>query len=346
MSRRRTARATRSSERHPQQGAALLLAMVTVALVATLAAGALWRQWRGVEVESAERARAQSAWILTGALDWGRLILQGDLNEDRKKGQLADHLAEPWAVPLAEARLSTFLAAGETDAEVEREAFLAGQISDLQARLNVMNLVADDPVDALARFGRLFDLLGLPSHELAALQRALARAQAAQDGTLADDADAPLLPVRAAQLTWLGLSEDTVARLRPYITVLPLQGRRATPVNLNTASAAVLHAAVPELDLAQAERLVSLRAQRHFTSAQAAMNALGLAGAELDWATVASGFFEIRGRLRLDDVALEEAAAVRRGTGMPGQQGVTVLWRARSALTLADAADGTRRISN
>ncbi|HON31633.1 MAG TPA: general secretion pathway protein GspK, partial [Ottowia sp.] len=37
------------------------MAMLTVALVATLAAGALWRQWRGVEVEGAERARAQSA---------------------------------------------------------------------------------------------------------------------------------------------------------------------------------------------------------------------------------------------------------------------------------------------
>ena len=34
----------------PQSGAALLTAMITVALVATLAAGALWRQWRGVEV--------------------------------------------------------------------------------------------------------------------------------------------------------------------------------------------------------------------------------------------------------------------------------------------------------
>ena len=49
-----------------QSGAALLMAMITVALVATLAAGSLWRQWRGVEVERAERARVQSDWILTG----------------------------------------------------------------------------------------------------------------------------------------------------------------------------------------------------------------------------------------------------------------------------------------
>jgi hypothetical protein len=44
--------------KRPQSGAALLMAMITVALVAILAAGALWRQWRGVEVERAERARS------------------------------------------------------------------------------------------------------------------------------------------------------------------------------------------------------------------------------------------------------------------------------------------------
>ena len=61
-----------------QAGAALLTAMLTVALVASLAAGALWQQWRSVEVEAAERARVQSLWLLTGALDGARLILRED----------------------------------------------------------------------------------------------------------------------------------------------------------------------------------------------------------------------------------------------------------------------------
>ena len=87
-----------------QNGAALLAAMLTVTLVATMAAAAMWQQWRSVEVEAAERSRVQSAWILSGALDWARLILR----EDARSGG-ADHLAEPWAVPLQEARLSTCL---------------------------------------------------------------------------------------------------------------------------------------------------------------------------------------------------------------------------------------------
>ena len=42
----------------PQRGAALLTAMIIVTLVSTLAAGMVWQQWRAVQVEVAERARA------------------------------------------------------------------------------------------------------------------------------------------------------------------------------------------------------------------------------------------------------------------------------------------------
>jgi general secretion pathway protein K len=52
--------------------------MLTVTLVATFAAAAMWQQWRAIEVETAERGRIQSAWILVGALDWSRLILRED----------------------------------------------------------------------------------------------------------------------------------------------------------------------------------------------------------------------------------------------------------------------------
>ena len=131
----------RPLHRHRAHGAALLAAMLTVTLVATFAAAAMWQQWRAVEVETAERGRVQSAWILIGALDWSRLILR----EDGRSGG-ADHLAEPWAIPLQEARLSTFLAADKNVTQVDdastdtTEAFLSGQITDLQGRLNITNL--------------------------------------------------------------------------------------------------------------------------------------------------------------------------------------------------------------
>ena len=162
-----------------QRGAAILTAMLTVVLVASLASATLWQQWRGVEVESALRSRTQSAWILTGALDWARLILR----EDARKGG-ADHLAEPWAVPLEEARLSTFLAADRSDVQVAedtQEAFLSGQIVDLQSRLNLANLTQDGKIHEPSQiaFARLFDLLNLPASELSALSDNLLRAQSA-----------------------------------------------------------------------------------------------------------------------------------------------------------------------
>ena len=72
-----------------QQGAALLMAMLTVALVATLAAAGLWLQWRSIEVEATERQRAQAHWLLLGALDWARIILREDARAGGENGQ--DH---------------------------------------------------------------------------------------------------------------------------------------------------------------------------------------------------------------------------------------------------------------
>ena len=329
-----------TSARKPRQqkGAALLTAMITLALVATLAAGALWRQWRGVEVEAAERSRVQASWILTGALDWGRLILQGDLAEDTRKRQLVDHLDEPWAVPLAEARLSTFLAAGQSSTPMDRDAFLSGQIEDQQARLNIMNLAASSPeqqMQALLQFERLFDLLGLPGGELGALQRGLVRAQTAMYGEQ-QAGDAALLPQRVEQLLWLGLSETSLQRLAPHVSMLPLQGGQITPVNLNTAGLEVLQAVWPGLDRARAQRLVQLRERQPLRTVQEAAQALDLDEIDANWGAVSSSFFQIRGRLRLDDLALEETALVQRRSDVRGRQ-VQTLWRQRQALGAGQA---------
>lgn len=297
------------------KGAALLMAMLTVALVATFAAAALWQQWRSVEVEAAERARVQSSWILTGALDWARLLLR----EDGRSGG-ADHLGEPWAVPLQEARLSSFLAAdrnatAETGPEV-LEAFLSGQIVDMQSLLNVNALVDSNgkPSETDVRsFQRLFELLGLPP---AQLDQLVENMRFAAD-TSANNRSGPmaaLLPQRVDELVWLGLPPASVAALQPYITVLP--ARQGTPVNLNTASAEVIYAAVDELSMADAQRLVSLREQAPFTSVMAARNAIGapdamFAPGQVNVA-VASGFFEVRSRLRLDQLVVEERSLVQR----------------------------------
>jgi len=299
-----------------QSGAALLMAMLTVALVATFAAAALWQQYRSIEVEGAERARVQADWVLTGALDFSRLLLREDAMPN---GSRIDHLGEPWAVPLQEARLSSFLAANKEGVAEEGpqvlDAFLSGQIIDEQSRLNVNNLVsggAPAPGDVKS-FARLFDLLGLPQTQLELLVENL---RFALDNSAANRSSpmAPLVPQTVEQLVWLGLPAATVAALQPYITVLP-PGQQIK-VNVNTASAEVIYAAVDGLSMADAQRMVSLRERTPFDTPNQALQAIGVSGTALLTAAnnidVKSAYFDIRARLRLDALTVEERSVVHR----------------------------------
>lgn len=315
--------------RSASRGAALLAAMLTVTLVATFAAAAMWQQWRGVEVETAERARVQSAWILVGALDWTRLIL----HEDARTGG-GDHLSEPWAVPLAEARLSTFLAAQDGAADNDassgtQDAFLSGDIVDAQSRLNLSSLVVAGAVQpgAHGQFARLFAQLGLPAGQLGSLEQALQRATT---GELTEGSDAALMPQQIRQLSWLGVPAASVALLTPFVTVLP----NPTPVNLNTASPEVLLAAIDGLDRAGAETLANARETKPFRTLDDVRPLLepsiSLRPGEH---SVGSSYFEVRGRLRLGDAVVQEVSLVHR----IGTQ-VNTVWRARSADTTDSAA--------
>lgn len=317
----------------PQGGAAILLAMLTVVLVATLASAMLWQQWRGIEVETAQRSRVQSAWILVGALDWARLILR----EDARQGG-ADHLAEPWAIPLAPARLSTFLAADRGQALVTegadagQEAFLSGSIQDLQARLNVTNLIDGGKLHApsLAAWGRLFKVLKLPPGELLLMSDALLRASASDkqpDAVAQAQADKPLLPRTVSDLLWLGLSVRTLQTLQPFITLLP----ERTPVNLNTAPIEVLHASVAGLDMAQAQHLVQVRATRPINTLMDAGELLNNPALQLDAAehAVGSRFFSVTGQLRLGQSVVQEQSVLQR-------DGLTVKTLSRTRQAISD----------
>jgi len=284
-----------------QRGAALLTAMAIVTVVATLASAMVWQQWRAVRVEAAERSRLQAAWILAGALDWARLILR----EDARSGG-ADNLGEPWAVPLAEARLSTFLAADKDNTDDAPDAFLSGAISDAQARYNLRNLVdaATGKVapTQLTVLKQLCEAGGIS----AAVGERLANALAAAS---IGSGDAPLMPQSVAQLVWLGLDADTVHRLAPYVVLLPVR----TPVNLNTASREVIAASIVGLALGDAERLVQVRQRTPFKNLDEVKknlpSTLVLDGAQV---SVGTRFFEVRGQLRMDDRVLRERSLVER----------------------------------
>ncbi len=288
-----------------QRGAALLTAMIIVTLVATLAAAMVWQQWRAVQVEAAERARAQAAWILSGALDFGRMILREDA-----RGGKPTALTEPWATPLAESRLSTFLAVDKSNVDDSLEAFLSGDIADAQGRFNLTNLVDQGKVNTteLAVLVRLCQSVSVDSSVATLIASRLVDAT----GT---SATAPLKPDRVAQLTWFGIDEATVRALAPYVVLLPT----ATPINVNTASTEVLAAAVDGLDNATAQHIAQVRQRTPFKTI-AEFNAQlptppnpAASAAAID---IRSNYFEVRARLRLADRVLVERSLVQRQPGL------------------------------
>ena len=294
----------------PRRGAALLLAMVILTIVATIASGMVWQQNRAIQVEAAERARAQSAWILAGALDWARLILREDdrVNQQRQRnGQLAyDGLDEPWATPLAEARLSAFLAADrDNNADGGPEAFLAGSIVDAQSHWNLRNLLGPDgkilPAE-LEALRTLLELAGAPGSAADTIATALR------------DAWAPTVEPGAARarlmdLVWLGIEPETLARLEPWVTLLPVR----TAVNVNTAPREAIVAAIDKLDLGTAERLLQQRQRQPFESLEQVRAQLP-PNTQIDAGRIAvtSRWFVVSGRLRLDERVLEERSLVER----------------------------------
>lgn len=315
--------------RATQRGAALLTAMIIVALIATVSAGMVWQQWRAVQVEAAERAQVQSQWILQGALDWARLILREDARSSKE-----DHLGEPWAVPLAEARLSTFLAADRANNASDQEgldAFLSGSIQDAQARYNLRNLVAQGRPQSveLTTLQRLCETLGLPAQVAQTIADGLRRATLNSSAEVAGDAASapagaaaptpgsgvgtgpmPLAPQSVAQLTWLGLDAATIQRLAPHVVLLP----QPTPVNLNTAGREVIAAVLTTVDLAAAQRLVQARQRSPFKKLDDARAVLGekLPGLDPQRVEVKSNYFEVQGTMRLEQLTVAQRSLLER----------------------------------
>jgi general secretion pathway protein K len=133
------------------------------------------------------------------------------------------------------------------------------------------------------------------------------------------------MPEQVSELLWLGLTPASLSLLSLHITLLPTR----TPVNLNTASAEVIHAITPGLEMADAQKLVSARQRSPFRAlTDVAQIGAGRPGQfNESQHTVSSRFFEVRGSLRLDQTTLQERSLVQR-------DGLTVrtLWRHRGVI--------------
>ncbi len=335
------------SRRARQQGAALLMAMVIVTLVATITSSMVWQQWRAVQVEAAERARTQATWVLYPGLDWARHWLR----DDARRHPDSDDLTENWAQPLPETRLSSFLSADKdnnaSDDAGGIEGFIQGRAVDAQAKFNVRNLVDDEGTvrkDQVEVFGRLcanvISASGVADMLAQQLSLAVIASHAVTDpaamakiGGSSGLAQAPVLPQQFDDLIWLGVDAGTLERLRPYVIVLP---RGNTAINLNTAAKEVIAAAIPKMDLGAAGRLVTARQRKPFHDISEAQAVVGQ-GFDLSGAGIGlkSDFYEVVGALRYEDFVIEQRHLVERDNNQ-------VHVRSQSRFSGMDAANAPR----
>lgn len=330
-----------------QQGAALLMAMIIVTLVATISATMVWQQWRAVQVEGAERQRAQIMWVLSGALDYPKLVLRED---GRSAGP--DHLGELWATPLAETNLVAFLAFDKNNNADDGElpqAFLSGKVNDATAKYNLLRLVNEEGaiveteravLRRLCEFASLSPSLAdgiAQSMHLAALARRVENPdKLAELGGAQGLAKAPLMPQTVDQLLWLGLDAATLERLRPFVTLLPPDATGAA-VNVNTAPKEVIAAVVDGLDLARAARIVQRRQRNPFKATSELTEVIGQKSPDWDFTRldIKSDYYEVNGRVRFEDNIIEQRNLVQR---MSGTNDVVVRHQAR--FSGLDSADG------
>jgi general secretion pathway protein K len=255
-----------------------------------------------------QRLQLQKQWVLRGAIDWARLILREDA-----RYSTVDSLDEPWAVPLSETRLDQYVENGRGDSDAS-DATLLGGVIDAQSRLNLTNLAPNgainpEEVDAFARLLSLQRVDPALASRTAEFMRRVTTLNAVQGQTT--DGTPPQLPLTQVDdlLAIPGFTPENVEALRPFLIVLP----RATPVNVNTASAEVLTARIANLSAGDAASLVMARQNAAFRDlADVSRRVPSGAGNIANSLSVTTNFFLVNGSVRLARAGLNIQALIER----------------------------------
>jgi len=297
-----------------QRGAALILAMLVAALAATVAVALTADQQRWLADVGNRRDHVQAQSLALAGVQWARQILA----DDARAGTV-DFLGEPWSYPLPPTPIA--------DGTVE------GRIEDAQARLNLNNAAQDGKAgDAeRARLTQLFAAKGVDPRMLDALadwidDDSFARPNGAEDAWYAAQsrgavsANAPL--VRTAEIASLrGARPETWAALDASVAALPA----GTSININTASAEVVTAAVPELAGEKLAAFIAERARKPFTTMAELRERMprGVTLPEGASFAFASSYFLVTVRSRQGESVAQARALLKRD----GRTWPTVVWQ-------------------
>jgi general secretion pathway protein K len=318
-----------------QRGVAIITALLLTTLAVTIVTSLFWLQQVQVRSMENQRLQLQTRWILRGALDLSRLIL----NQDWIDSQSFTQLNGIWATPLEETRLDDYIERERQEGE-SFNATLSGRMTDAQSRYNLANLASNRVPAALEVeiFQRLLTNLQLDPNLAQAVATQVANAQKALPQPPASGGGQPQQPqqpqaqaqqsggepmdlIRVEDLLAVsGFTPPAIERLRDFVIILP----EPTLVNVNTAPAELIAALVPKLSLSDAAAMVNTRKRIYYRqksdfTAQPQISSGALSPGPYD---VKSNYFLAFSRVRLDRAALDTQALLYR----PNRPQTTVVW--------------------
>lgn len=278
-----------------QRGVAIIMALLVVMVAAILATALIDHQGQWLARLRIERNLTQGQWLLRGGLDWSRLILQMDARDNA-----TTRLDGLWTQALAD------LPVGPP--EDPQRALFSGQIEDMQGRFNLLDLAQGGQIRPAATqaLEALLQSLGQDPTWAGPIARRVADSQPA-----AGRAPRALGLQDVSDLTAVaGLPADLPGVLDAFVAVIP----ETVSININTAPAEVLAAAVPELSLAGGRDLVAQRQHgQWFVHRGDIVNRLrDLPSAALRRLDVRSDWFRITGEVVLDDTIVALQALLHR----------------------------------
>ncbi|MBB3260708.1 general secretion pathway protein K [Paraburkholderia bannensis] len=349
---RRTRIRARATRR--EGGAAIITALLVMALSAILVSGILWREQVQVRRVENQRLLGQAQWVARGALDWTRLVLHSEADTLPSVTYLGGLWSTPVARTRLSDFIgaisddstqvgSTWLSGTVEDAQSRfnlrslvsnpSPGVLEVNVTQLQTFQRLLQVVGVD--GQLAGKTALYVRAGL-SHSATRFENAgtssmsststTTGASAQEDGANSTDnpgleeiddsnskAASLLMTDTDALLDIPGYTPAALARLRPFITVLP----NATPVNMNTASAEVLTAMIPQMTLAKAQAFVARRQTvffRNMSDVSLALQAADVDGVTLDSSLydVNTSYFLIHGGVQHDRAEVDRTTLVWR----------------------------------
>ena len=284
-----------------QQGIALLMAMMVVA-IATVTAVSLVHEQSLVVRKTAHIRSSDTAYLYSvGLEDYARLILQKDLKETK-----VDSLDEDWAVGIPALPIEG--------------GFLAGFMVDAQSLININSILNQE---SEVRFRTLCNNLDVEPDFIPALKDWLDSDEETVDADGAEDDYYTGLeqPYRTANRLMSDISELLLVKgvdiekyevLKPFITVLPI----TTTINLNTIPAEIYKTMKGAGD---ADKFISEREKDPFTNLEDYKNRMNHQ-LPAQGISVSSEFFQASGQVTLGEKTIYVNTLIQRDS-----KGVTTI---------------------